>query len=349
MAFLGESAVVEVGKCICNSSNTKITTFFKFQANTTSLQEKMKQLADSKQNIEEHLESAGEQGKVAILPVKEWLPKVNNMEGQWNSMEENIKASQKLFCGCFPNCYLRYKLSKSSMEKIQEVKELINTRANFPEALVVPNPLPKPVEQIPGPSVLVDQNAASRFDHLKNLVIDDDRFRKIGIYGMGVGKTTLIRELNCKMADGSLKQPFDIIIWVTVSRAIDLHGIQSQIADRLKFKEELETESKERWATLLLGKLKEKEFLLILDDVWEKIDLDKVGIPQGDLLGCKIILTTRSLDVCHQMKTDVQIQVNTLNDEAGWKLFSEHVGELPDVQDIKSLSREVAQECEGLL
>ncbi|XP_077242308.1 uncharacterized protein LOC143882767 [Tasmannia lanceolata] len=349
MAFPGESVVVEVGKCICNSICTKITTFFKFQPNTDSLRAKMKELSDSKHNIEEYLESRGKQGKVAILPVKEWLPKVNNMEGQWNSMEENIKASQKLFCGCFSNCYLRYKLSKSSMEKIQEVKELINTRANFPEALVVLNPLPKLVEQIPGPSVLVDQNPASRFDHLRNLVIDDDRFRKIGIYGMGgVGKTTLIRELNNKMADGSLKQPFDIIIWVTVSSVINMQGIQSQIADRLKFKEELEKESKQRWATLLLGKLKEKKFLLILDDVWEKIDLDKVGIPQGDLLGCKIILTTRSLDVCNQMETDEPIKVNTLNDEASWELFSRHVGELPDVEEIKSLAREVAKECKGL-
>ncbi|XP_077242293.1 putative disease resistance protein At5g43730 [Tasmannia lanceolata] len=253
MACPGESAVVEVGKCICNCICTKITTFFKFQSNTDSLREKMEELSDSNQNIEEYLESAGEQGKVAILPVKEWLPKVNNMEGQWNSMEEKIiKAIQEHFCGCFPNCYSRYKLSKSSMEKFQKVKELIDTGTNFPEELVVLNPLPKPVEQIPGPSVLVDQNPSSRFDHLKNLVIDDDRFRKIGIYGMGgVGKTTLIRELNNKMADGSLKQPFDIIIWVTVSSVINMQGIQSQIADRLKFKEELEKENKQRWATQL--------------------------------------------------------------------------------------------------
>ncbi|XP_077244428.1 disease resistance protein At4g27190-like isoform X2 [Tasmannia lanceolata] len=349
MAFPGESVVVEVAKCTCNCICTMITTFFKFQANTDSLREKMEELSDSKKNIEDDLEEAGKQGKVAIRPVKEWLPKVNKMEGEWNSMDKKIdKASQEHFCGCFPNCYSRYKLSKSSMEKFQKVKELIDTRANFPEELAIPNPQPESVQEMPGPSI-VDQKAASELlDRLKKLVLNDD-IRKIGIWGMGgVGKTTLVSNLNNMMADGSLANPFDIIILVTVSSILDLPGIQLQIAERLKFKEELEKKSKESWAALLLQGLKKKKFLLILDDVWEKIDLDKVGIPQGDLLGCKIILTTRSFDVCSQMETDEPIKVNTLSDEASWELFTKHVGELPDVEEIKSLAREVAKECKGL-
>ncbi|XP_077242306.1 disease resistance protein At4g27190-like [Tasmannia lanceolata] len=48
------------------------------------------------------------------------------------------------------------------------------------------------------------------------------------------------------------------------------------------------------------------------------------------------------------METTVNIRVDTLNDEASWELFSKHVGELPDVEEIKSLAREVAKECKGL-
>ncbi|XP_077242307.1 disease resistance protein At4g27190-like [Tasmannia lanceolata] len=339
----------EVGTTVCSYLYSKIAITFKFQRNVNSLREKMSELTASKKIIEEDLESADRQGKVATQPVKDWLEKVNSIEGQVNSMEKDIIASIQYLCGCCPNCYLLYKLSKSIMEKIQEVNRLIDS-AKFPEGLIVPNPRPKPIEQIPGPSV-VDQIAASTLlDHLKNLVMDD-RIRKIGVYGMGgVGKTTLVSNLNNMMGTSSSAQPFGIVIWVTVSSVLNLQRIQSQIADRLKLKEMLEKENKERWAIILLeGLKKQRKFLLILDDVWEKIDLDKVGIPQGeDLKDCKIILTTRSLNVCNQMETDANIKVEALSKEAAWKLFSKHVGELHDIEEIQSLARDVAQECKGL-
>ncbi|XP_077242304.1 disease resistance protein At4g27190-like [Tasmannia lanceolata] len=236
------------------------------------------------------------------------------------------------------------------MEKIQEVSQPIGS-TNFPAGFVISYPLREPVELIPGPTI-VHQHAASKLlDRLMGLVLNDHT-RKIGIYGMGgVGKTTLVRNLNNMLAEGSSSaQPFDIVIWVTVSSITDLHGIQFQIARRLGLRNELRGESKERGTNILLEELKkEKKFLLIMDGVWEKIDLDKVGIPQGeDFLGCKIILTSRSLDVCNQMETNENIRVDGLNDEAGWELFGNYVGDLPDVEEIKSLAREVAQACMGL-
>ncbi|KAJ0100808.1 hypothetical protein Patl1_04365 [Pistacia atlantica] len=62
-----------------------------------------------------------------------------------------------------------------------------------------------------------------------------------------------------------------------------------------------------------------KLFLLILDDVWEKIDLDIVGIPHDQVnCNCKILLTTRSLDVCRHMMTNKEVKMNVLNEEATW-------------------------------
>ncbi|XP_045802774.1 probable disease resistance protein At1g62630 [Trifolium pratense] len=42
----------------------------------------------------------------------------------------------------------------------------------------------------------------------------------------------------------------------------------------------------------------EKSILIILDDIWGKLDLTEVGIPFGDdHKGCKLLVTSRSLNV----------------------------------------------------
>jgi disease resistance protein RPS2 len=63
---------------------------------------------------------------------------------------------------------------------------------------------------------------------------------------------------------------------------------------RLNLEAKME-ESLERMAIRLYQKLEEEEkFLLILDDVWEKIELDTLGVPQPEVhRGSKIILTSR--------------------------------------------------------
>ena len=44
--------------------------------------------------------------------------------------------------------------------------------------------------------------------------------------------------------------------------------------------------------------MKEEKFLLILDDVWEKFDLDIFGVPRREVhTGCKIIFISRSVGV----------------------------------------------------
>lgn len=109
-------------------------------------------------------------------------------------------------------------------------------------------------------------------------------------------------------------------------------------------------ESKERMAVLLFERLKkEKKFLLILDDVWERVDLDDVGIPKPEIHeGCKIILTSQSLDACRQMETDVDLKVDVLSGEEAWGLFSQNAGKVVDLEYIKLFAKAVTKECSGL-
>ena len=128
----------------------------------------------------------------------------------------------------------------------------------------------------------------------------------IGIWGLGgIGKTTLVKNLNNELNNTST-QLFGIVIWATVSKNVDIKNAQTQIANRLNLELKME-ESVEGIAIRLHQRLmNEEKYLLILDDVCQKLDLDNLGVPQPDVhKGSKIILTTRFMEVCRKMMTDI--------------------------------------------
>lgn len=150
----------------------------------------------------------------------------------------------------------------------------------------------KPVKKKKAPS-LAGQNAAQEKIETLMVHLNDDRIKRIAIWGMGgIGKTTLVKNLNNLLESSSVMESFDIVIWVTVSKDMDLIRVQSQIAKRLNLVFDA-GESREGRAMKLHQTLMRRKFLLILDDVWEKLDLDIVGLPKGDdQANCKILLTT---------------------------------------------------------
>lgn len=134
------------------------------------------------------------------------------------------------------------------------------------------------IEYIPGPSI-EDQTTALRTQAQLKELLSDDKVRRIGVWGMGgVGKTTLVKYLNNKINSTSLNQAFSIVIWVTVSKELDLKKVQKQITERLNLKVVME-ESIERTAGRLRRRLKKEKVLLILDNVWESFDLRVLGYP----------------------------------------------------------------------
>lgn len=93
--------------------------------------------------------------------------------------------------------------------------------------------------------------------------------------------------------------------------------------------------------------LSRKRFVLLLDDIWEHINLNKLGVPLQYLhLGSKIVFTTRSRVVCGQMEATV-LNASPLRDEEAWRLFEEAVGRyvLDSHPDIPELAKTMAEEC----
>ncbi|KAJ9671986.1 hypothetical protein PVL29_025572 [Vitis rotundifolia] len=226
-----------------------------------------------------------------------WIVEVEEIENEVNSMREGIGSSDQNYCGGFFDFYLHNR----------EVAEKL--RVKGPE---------RRVEYIPGSLIERQKTASENLAKIINL-LNDDGVRRIS-------------NLNKQLSDPFLTSYLDIVIWTTVSKKLDLNRVQTQIADRLNMDESIES-----FAIKLHRRLKQQNrFLLILDDVWEGIDLDAWGVPQPEVYtGCKIILTTRFLDVCRQMKTHEAVKMDVLNEGEAWELFSEHAGKVATLEHIK--------------
>ncbi|KMT14952.1 hypothetical protein BVRB_3g064600 [Beta vulgaris subsp. vulgaris] len=174
----------------------------------------------------------------------------------------------------------------------------------------------------------------------------DVEVKKIGIYGNGgIGKTTMMKTF---LSQYDLPRVFDLVLWVTRPRCSSRRKIQNTLAQQLSLHVQ-DIKSDDEVAMILLQTLQARKFILFLDDVWEYMDLLKVGIPISSLDNdYKIILTTRSIHVCEAMKVDKFIEAEVLSREQSLRLFRSHAGHVMDSLDIEPYGRAIVNECYGL-
>nr|XP_034916910.1 uncharacterized protein LOC118050627 [Populus alba] len=175
----------------------------------------------------------------------------------------------------------------------------------------------------------------------------DDEVSTIGIYGMGgAGKTTILKHIYNEL----LQSPDSShhVYWVTVSRDFSIHTLQKKIAKCINLSLSTEEEELHIAAELSLELKKKQRWILILDDLWNSFEPDKVGIPDS-LKGCKLIITTRSEAVCRQMNSKNNVRVNPLPKGEAWTLFTEILGHDTQLSlDVEQIAIFITRECDGL-
>jgi disease resistance protein RPS2 len=162
----------------------------------------------------------------------------------------------------------------------------------------------------------------------------------------GVGKTHLLEKIQ-----NQANSLFDHVISVTASRECSVERIQGQIVKNHKLEK---ADGEKNQAEIISRFLKGKSFVLLLDDLWDYIDLKAVGIPvrhpsEGQQKR-KVVITTRDRKVCGQMDVRKEISVACLPDGEAWQLFQDKVqlGTLSSSPRIEALAKELVKELKGL-
>nr|XP_034897865.1 probable disease resistance protein At4g27220 [Populus alba]XP_034897866.1 probable disease resistance protein At4g27220 [Populus alba] len=190
---------------------------------------------------------------------------------------------------------------------------------------------------------LVGQASDRNKETIWSWLMKDDVL-SVGIYGMGgVGKTSLVTHIHNQL----LQRPSSLnyVFWVTVSQNFTISKLQYLIAKAINLDLSNEEDEKKRAAKLSKALVAKGKSVLILDDLWNQFLLEKVGIPVG-VNACKLILTSRSLEVCRRMGCQKSIKVELLTKEEAWTLFMEKLGNYATLsQEVADIAKSVAAEC----
>ncbi|KAJ9671353.1 hypothetical protein PVL29_025175 [Vitis rotundifolia] len=230
---------------------------------------------------------------------------------------------------------------EANTRRLDEMLEL----GEFPNGILVDAPQDKGNALLT--TRLVGKTTAKRNLEKIWACLDNAKIQSIGVWGMGgIGKTTVVTHIyNRLLENNSL---FSHVYWVTVSKESSIRELQDAIAKKLKIDFSEEGEDNQRSALLFKALQKLKKFVIILDDMWEVYEPELVGIPFG-VDGGKLIITTRSSDICERMGCQETIKVESLSTEEAWELFNKTLGRDNALNvENKEIAKEIVEECAGL-
>ncbi|KAK7372938.1 hypothetical protein VNO80_06329 [Phaseolus coccineus] len=337
--------LVDISKYLVCGAVNQLHYSFCFNGFVKELEQEEVNFTETKRSVEDRVTHARKQILKTAEVMDKWLENANIDVEEVNRLLKEAKAKKNCCFGYCPNWIWRYRLGKKLANKKMGLQKIIQEGRQYIQlertASIPSNTLDILIEKC--------MNFESRKITSDQLMeaLKDDGVAMIGLYGMGgCGKTTLAMEIK-KMAED--EHLFDKIIFVPVSSTVEVPRIQEKIASSLEYKFP-ENEEMERAQRLCMRLIQEKNILMILDDVWEKLDFGRIGIPSFEHhKGCKILITTRSEEVCTSMDCQRKISLSILTDEEAWTLFQKKALISEDTPEtFKHLAKQISDECKGL-
>ncbi|GKB09593.1 NB-ARC domains-containing protein [Tanacetum coccineum] len=314
---------------------------------------KMEDLEGQGADIERHVEDNKANNRETPKAAEVWLKK-------YKKIKEDVDKISSDDIGCF-NLRKKYRAGKNALTHIEDIKSLIeeskgiNCRGNqIPLGRVDSKRPASTSTSTSGGNTQIGYESRDKIFHdaLKFLQ-DDDKTRVIALCGMGgVGKTTLMKQLKEAAED---KKMFNYIAEVVIGNTPNLLDIQKAIAEHIREPltgTDVKLMAKELSKTFKVRSDRKEKILVILDDVWEKIKLEDIGLKTPLPNGVKLLLTSRNVQVCRRIAVDVDaasvldvVEVDVLKEDEARDLFCRIAGISADDRNLYKIACKIVKKC----
>nr|GEV94324.1 disease resistance protein At4g27190-like [Tanacetum cinerariifolium] len=326
---------------------------FSSRNNVRNMSTRLKQLDGTSADVRKHMETNNTSHLEIPARVPDWLEEVEKIK-------EDAERISSNYNGCL-SVKRRYQAGRNAFKTTQEIERLIKENTE-----IIWSDTQKPLGKVSfkkGATSVPSNGDAKNYSKSREKIFEDalgflqqdHKLHVIALCGMGgVGKTTMMEQLKKTVKDRNV---FGWIVKVVIGQKINTFSVQQTVAEYIgqSLTETSKTARADRLHVTFEKMSQEgKKVLVILDDVWEMVDLNDIGLSPLPT-GFKLLLTSRNETICTQIAVEANsdfkvVRVHVMEESEANNFFCQITGVSEESDPVlNEIGNQIVKRCGFLL